>query len=206
MYGVENYPGFIAAGILLNMAPGVDSVYILTRSITQGRRAGFYSVFGVITGVLIHTTLVSIGLTLLLAKSVIAFNIVKTAGILYLVYLGIRMLLNKKNILDNSVQQIHQVDLRKIYRQGLLTDLLNPKTILFFLSFLPQFIDPHNTHGAIPFLILGLTFTTTGTLWCLFLAHTASSITKTLRDNARFEKWLQKICGLVFIGLGISLY
>ncbi|MFA6342455.1 MAG: LysE family translocator, partial [Fibrobacteraceae bacterium] len=190
----------------LNIVPGVDTVYILTRSMTQGRRAGFYSVFGIITGALIHTTLAALGLSIILAKSIIAFNIIKTIGIAYLVYLGIKMLIEKNNLFDNNAQQIGKPDLLKIYRQGLLTDLLNPKVALFFLSLLPQFINPHYTNGPIPFLILGLTFTTTGTIWCLFLAHSASYVTKTLRNNERIGKWMQKISGIVFIGLGISLY
>ena len=116
------------------------------------------------------------------------------------------MLIEKNNLFDNNAQQIGKPDLLKIYRQGLLTDLLNPKVALFFLSLLPQFINPHYTNGPIPFLILGLTFTTTGTIWCLFLAHSASYVTKTLRNNERIGKWMQKISGIVFIGLGISLY
>jgi len=206
MYGIENYFGFIIAGLFLNIVPGVDTVYILTRSMTQGRRAGFYSVFGIITGALIHTTLAALGLSIILAKSIIAFNIIKTIGIAYLVYLGIKMLIEKNNLFDNNAQQMGKPDLLKIYRQGLLTDLLNPKVALFFLSLLPQFINPHYTNGPIPFLILGLTFTTTGTIWCLFLAHSASYITKTLRNNEKIGKWMQKISGIVFIGLGISLY
>ena len=206
MYGIENYFGFIIAGLFLNIVPGVDTVYILTRSMTQGRRAGFYSVFGIITGALIHTTLAALGLSIILAKSIIAFNIIKTIGIAYLVYLGIKMLIEKNNLFDNNAQQMGKPDLLKIYRQGLLTDLLNPKVALFFLSLLPQFINPHYTNGPIPFLILGLTFTTTGTIWCLFLAHSASYVTKTLRNNERIGKWMQKISGIVFIGLGISLY
>ncbi|OIP54240.1 MAG: homoserine lactone transporter [Fibrobacteres bacterium CG2_30_45_31] len=206
MYGIENYFGFIIAGLFLNIVPGVDTVYILTRSMTQGRRAGFYSVFGIITGALIHTTLAALGLSIILAKSIIAFNIIKTIGIAYLVYLGIKMLIEKNNLFDNNAQQIGKPDLLKIYRQGLLTDLLNPKVALFFLSLLPQFINPHYTNGPIPFLILGLTFTTTGTIWCLFLAHSASYVTKTLRNNEKIGKWMQKISGIVFIGLGISLY
>lgn len=205
MYGIENSFGFIIAGLFLNVIPGVDTLYILTRSVTQGRRAGFYSVFGIITGAMIHTTLAALGLSIILAKSVVAFNIIKVIGIVYLVYLGIKIIFEKKNLFDNNTQQMNKPDLLKIYRQGLLTDLLNPKVALFFMSLLPQFINPHYTNGPIPFLILGLTFTTTGTIWCLFLAHSASYITRTLRNNKKIVKWMQKISGIVFIGLGISL-
>lgn len=205
MYGIENYCGFILAGILLNLTPGADTMYILTRSISQGRRAGIYSVLGITSGGLFHTVFAALGLSIILAKSALAFNIIKYAGVIYLAYLGIKMIMEKNNIFDGNNQQIVKGDLLKIYRQGLFTNLLNPKVALFFLSLLPQFINPDNANGPIPFLILGVTFMTTGTLWCLFLAHSASLITKTLRENDRIGKIMQKVSGFVFIGLGIKI-
>jgi len=205
MYGIENYLGFIIAGILLNLTPGADTMYILTRSITQGRRAGIYSVLGITTGGLIHTTLAAFGLSIVLAKSAFAFNTIKYIGVAYLVYLGIKMIIERNNLFDNKTQKIETTDLFKIYRQGLLTNVLNPKVALFFLSLLPQFINPHYANGPIPFLILGVTFMTTGTIWCLILAYSASLITKTLRNNDRIGKIMQKISGFIFIGLGLKL-
>jgi len=205
MYGIENYLGFIIAGILLNLTPGADTMYILTRSITQGRKAGIYSVLGITTGGLIHTTLAAFGLSIILAKSAFAFNTIKYIGVAYLVYLGIKMIIDKNNLFDNKTQKIETTDLFKIYRQGLITNVLNPKVALFFLSLLPQFINPHYANGPIPFLILGATFMTTGTIWCLILAYSASLITKTLRNNDRIGKIMQKISGFIFIGLGIKI-
>jgi len=205
MYGIENYLGFILSGIILNLTPGADTLYILTRSISQGRRAGVYSVFGITTGSMIHTTFEAFGLSIVLAQSALAFNIIKYAGVAYLVYLGIKMIIEKSNIFDNDSQVIEKTDLFKIYRQGLMTNVLNPKVALFFLSLLPQFINPHYANGPVPFLILGLTFMTTGTIWCLILAYSASYITKTLRDNDRIGKIMQKISGMIFIGLGIKI-
>jgi RhtB (resistance to homoserine/threonine) family protein len=205
MYGIENYFGFLLAGILLNLTPGADTMYILTRSISQGRRAGIYSVFGITTGGLIHTTFAAFGLSVILAKSAFAFNVIKYIGVAYLVYLGIRMIIEKNNLFDNKSQRIGTTDLFKIYRQGLMTNLLNPKVALFFLSLLPQFINPHYANGPMPFLILGVTFMTTGTIWCLILAYSASFMTQTLRENDMIGKILQKISGLIFIGLGIKI-
>lgn len=205
MYGIENYIGFVITGVLLNLTPGADTMYILTRSISQGRRAGIYSVLGISTGCLVHTTFAALGLSIILAKSALAFNLVKYAGIIYLVYLGIKMLTEKNNIFDNQSQQISKTDLFKIYRQGLLTNVLNPKVALFFLSLLPQFINPEYANGTLPFLILGATFFCTGTIWCLILAYSASFISKTLRENDKIGKLMQKVSGLVFIGLGIKL-
>jgi RhtB (resistance to homoserine/threonine) family protein len=205
MYGIENYWGFLVAGILLNLTPGADTIYILTRSISQGRRAGIYSVLGISTGVLVHTTLASLGLSIILAKSVVAYNIVRYVGVAYLFYLGVRMIVEKNNLFESRDQKIASTSLIKIYWQGLLTNVLNPKVALFFLSFLPQFINPEYAKGAMPFIILGLTFLATGTLWCLFLASSASLVSKTLRDNDRIGKIMQKVSGIVFIGLGIKL-
>lgn len=205
MYGIENYMGFVIAGILLNLTPGADTMYILTRSISQGRRAGIYSVLGIGTGCLIHTLLAAFGLSIILAKSALAFNMVKYLGVAYLVYLGIKMIIEKNNLFDSQHQQLGTTDLFKIYRQGLLTNVLNPKVALFFLSLLPQFINPHYANGALPFLILGATFFATGTTWCLILAYSASFISKTLRENDKIGKILQKLSGFVFIGLGIKI-
>ena len=205
MFGIENYVGFILAGILLNLTPGADTMYILTRSICQGRRAGYYSVLGIGTGALIHTTLASFGLSIILAKSALAFNLIKYMGVAYLVYLGIRMIIDKNNLFDNKNQKMETTDLFRIYRQGLLTNLFNPKVALFFISFLPQFINPHFANGPIPFLILGFTFMTTGTLWCFFLAYSASLISQTLRNNDKIGKIMQKVSGFVFIGLGLKI-
>ena len=205
MFGIENYLGFIIAGIILNLTPGADTMYILTRSISQGRKAGIYSVFGITTGGLIHTTFASLGLSIVLAKSATAFVIVKYLGVAYLIYLGIKMLIDKKNSFDTSSKKTEQVNLIKIYRQGVITNVLNPKVALFFLAFLPQFINPDYATGSLPFMILGVTFMTTGTIWCLFLAYAASMITNTLRENDKIGLIMQKISGLIFIGLGIKL-
>ena len=206
MFGIENYLGFIFAGIILNLTPGADSIYIMTRSIAQGKKAGIYSVLGVSSGGLIHTIFASIGLSIILAKSATAFMIVKYLGVGYLIYLGIKMIVEKSNLFESNSQKFDKLNLWKIYRQGLITNVLNPKVAIFFLAFLPQFIDPNNTNGAVPFLILGLTFMTTGTLWCLFLAYASSLITKTLRNNNRIGKIMQKVSGFIFVGLGLKLF
>ncbi len=205
MYGIENYVGFVIAGVVLNLTPGADTMYILTRSVSQGGRAGIYSVLGITTGGLIHTTLAAFGLSMILAKSALAFNIIKYVGVAYLVYLGIKMIIEKNNLFENNAQVMGKTDLFKIYRQGLLTNVLNPKVALFFISLLPQFINPHYADGPVPFLILGVTFMTTGTIWCLILAYSASFITKTLRNNDRIGKFMQKLSGFIFIALGIKI-
>ncbi|MHC8523882.1 LysE family translocator [Rossellomorea sp. H39__3] len=203
MFGVIHFEVFLLTGILLNLIPGADTMYIVGRSISQGRTAGIYSVLGIISGSLVHTLFVAFGLSLILVKSVLLFNVIKVIGVVYLVYLGIRMILDKSNLAFQQATGT-TVNKRKIYIQGLLTSLTNPKVSLFFIAFMPQFIDP-NVTSPVPFLILGLTFTITGLLWCLFVAYFSSYVTKTLRGNQKVGQVLNKVTGVIFIGMGIKL-
>ncbi len=205
MNGIENYIGFIVAGLLMNITPGADTVYIITRSVAQGKKAGIYSVLGIGSGAVIHVVFAALGLSVILAKSVIAFTVIKWAGAVYLIFLGVKTLLDRSGLFDNQKVDFEKVDLLKIYKQGFLTNLLNPKIAIFFLSLLPQFIKAEHTNNVLPFLILGCTFLLTGTIWCLFLVHAASFMTNRLRSNEKIGKVMKKISGYVFIGLGLQL-
>ncbi|PYE38543.1 LysE family translocator [Psychrobacter fozii] len=212
MFGIENYLGFILAAILLNLTPGTDSMYIITRSISQGQTAGFYSVLGITSGILVHTLLASLGLSVLLANSPTAFMLVKYIGAGYLCYLGVKMLMSKQQpLIASSLQgsekptSIKPIDHWQIYKQGVLTNTFNPKVALFFLAFFPQFIDSSYAYGMLSFLMLGLTFAVTGFIWCLCLALLASKFGKKLRENPKIESMMNKISGVVFMGLGIKL-
>ncbi|PGA12079.1 LysE family translocator [Bacillus mycoides] len=202
MYGIINYEVFLLTGILLNLIPGADTMYIVGRSISQGRKAGVYSVFGIITGSLVHTLLVAFGLSIILTKSIVLFNTIKVIGVIYLVYLGIKMILDKTNVAFQASS--NKLNIRKIYLQGLLTSLTNSKVSLFFIAFLPQFIDT-KASGPMPFIILGITFTVTGLLWCLFVAYFSSYVTKKLRGNQKVGMILNKVTGMIFIGMGLKL-
>ena len=202
MYGIINYEVFLLTGILLNLIPGADTMYIVGRSISQGRKAGVYSVFGIITGSLVHTLLVAFGLSIILTKSIVLFNTIKVIGVIYLVYLGIKMILDKTNVAFQASS--NKLNIRKIYLQGLLTSLTNPKVSLFFIAFLPQFIDT-KASGPMPFIILGITFTVTGLLCFLFVAYFSSYVTKKLRGNQKVGMILNKVTGMIFIGMGLKL-
>lgn len=188
----------------MNITPGTDTMYIVSRSISQGKKAGIYSVLGVSTGSLLHTFLAAIGLSVILTTSVVLFTVVKIIGAGYLVYLGIRMLIQKSS--NFQFKETKSMSIKKIYTQGLLTNVTNPKVALFFISFLPQFISGDNSYGPLPFIILGLTFVVMGTVWCLVVAIFASFATKKLRNNPKVEFILNKITGVIFIGLGIKLF
>ncbi|GAA3519449.1 LysE family translocator [Aquimarina addita] len=206
MFGIVNFEAFLLAGIVLNLTPGADTIYILGRSISQGKKSGILSALGISTGALIHCLFATLGLSILLAKSAIAFNIVKYTGVIYLIYLGIQLIRSKTDKkFEIKRTCTSQISNRKIYLSGILTNVLNPKVALFFLAFLPQFINPEFTDNYTPFLILGLTFVTTGTVWCLLLAFFASKLSDSIRRNYKIKSWLDTCTGGIFILLGIKL-
>lgn len=202
MLGIEHYSLFIFTGILLNLTPGSDTIYILSRTISQGKRAGIISVLGIISGAIMHTLFAALGLTIILMKSSLAFAIIKWFGAGYLIYLGVKAILEKTKKIKIE-EQTHQ-NFRNIFTQGFLTNLLNPKVALFFLAFLPQFISQNNEFGSLPFIILGMTFIFTGTIWCLILVLLSDILSKSIRKS-RIANYLNKITGAVFILLGLNL-
>lgn len=205
MTGIIHYETFILTGILLNITPGNDTIFIISRSMAQGKKAGFMSVLGIATGSLIHTTLAAFGLSMIIAKSILIFSIIKYAGAAYLLYIGYQMLTDKTRLNTETLYSEKKINLRKIYRDGVITNVLNPKVALFFISFLPQFINPNVTNTVLPFLKLGITFTITGTIWCLILANFASFIFSKLKHNKMLSNYINKMCGAVLITLGIKV-
>jgi threonine/homoserine/homoserine lactone efflux protein len=162
MLGIHGYWLFVVSGILLNLTPGQDTMFILGRSVTGGVRAGVAAALGICIGSIGHTLLAALGLSAILATSALAFTVVKLAGAAYLIYLGLRLLLTRTaqgaELPATAVAGVP----RTAFLQGILTNLLNPKVALFFLALLPQFIDPASEHKTLAFLALGATFITTG--------------------------------------------
>ena len=202
--GIEHYYLFIISGLLLNMTPGTDTFYILGRTISQGRNAGFMSILGTVSGAFAHTMFAVLGLSVLLAESVLAFSIVKWLGAGYLIYLGIKSLFSKGES-AGSLAQLEKSALKKIYLNGFLTNLLNPKVALFYLAFLPQFIRGDNPYGGLPFLLLGLTFITTLTIWYTLMVLFSDLATRRMRQNANISAYLNKLAGVIFIALGVKV-
>ncbi len=203
MLGIINYKLFIISSILLNLTPGADTIYILGKGISKGKKAAIISALGISTGCMVHTVLAAFGLSVILSKSIIAFNIVKAVGAFYLIYLGIKSMKTKDFSLKEEDKE--NISSGKIFREGILTNVLNPKVALFFLSFMPQFISSNNSFGAIPFIVLGSTFVFTGTIWCLILAISSSLMTKKLKEKPSFSKILNRVTGIIFVGLGLKL-
>lgn len=204
MFGIHDFELFLAAGILLNLTPGPDTVYILGRSIAQGREAGVASALGISVGSIFHTCAAALGLSAILATSAIAFGTIKLIGGAYLIFLGVKMILDRRKQLSLPSHFRRRTTVAA-FRQGVVTNILNPKVALFFLAFLPQFIDPASNAKVPAFILLGLTFVTTGTIWCLILAWFASVFSERLRTNQRISQWLNRTAGALFIFLGVRL-
>jgi len=204
MLGIHDFSLFLVAGVLLNLTPGPDTAYICGRSIAQGREAGIASALGICVGSIFHTCAAALGLSAILATSAVAFRAIKLLGGAYLIFLGIKMILERSGQL-NLPSNFRRHTMASAFRQGVLTNVLNPKVALFFLAFLPQFIDPGSDTKVFAFLFLGLTFVTTGTIWCLILAWFASAFGRRLRTNETVAKWLNRTAGALFVFLGVRL-
>ena len=179
-------------------------MYIIGRSVAQGRAAGIVSVLGIMTGVLIHTLLAALGLSVILATSSLAFSVIKYAGAVYLAWLGIGFLLTRGDAaLPDAPPPLP--DRWKIFHQGVITNVLNPKVALFFLSFLPQFVSVRTHLFFLPFMVLGLVFLTTCSIWCFFLVYGATWLTACFRRQPAAGSLLKRLTGLLFIGLGLRL-
>jgi len=204
MFGIHDFGVFIGACIVLTLTPGPDTLYILGRSIAQGRGAGLASLLGIATGAVVHTFAAAFGLSAVLAASASAFLFVKLAGAAYLVYLGIRMLFSK-NSKAAIPETFSSSSFHAIYRQGFLTNLLNPKVALFYLAFVPQFIAADSPNKFAAFVALGFSFIAVGTVWCLCLVWFASLIGDRLRGSSSVSELLNRAAGALFVGLGIRL-
>lgn len=205
MFEIQNVSLFLISCILLNLTPGQDTIYIIGRSVVQGKKGGMVSALGIMSGVLVHTMLAAFGLSAILATSSIAFSVVKYLGAGYLIWIGIGFVRNETHHLQLGINGNLQQKLWKTYRQGMLTNILNPKVALFFLSFLPQFVSPETDFIFGSFMALGMIFFTTGSIWCIVLVYGSSWLSGKFYSGNKVGGLLKKITGTVFIGLGIKL-
>jgi threonine/homoserine/homoserine lactone efflux protein len=203
MLGIHHYWLFIATAVVLIITPGQDTFFILGRSLAGGRTAGISAALGVSVGTVLHTVFAALGLSALLATSPYAFMTVKFAGAAYLIYIGIRALLARGSLPagDAGTATGHW----PAFRQGILTNLLNPKVALFFLALLPQFIAADSRQKVAAFLALGLSFVTLGLAWCVMLAIAAAKLRGAFLRRPSMAQVLNKIAGAMFIGLGLRL-
>ena len=209
MTGIHDLGLFVLAGVLLNLTPGVDFLYVLGRSAARGFAAGVSAALGIGAGCFVHIAAAALGLSAILASSAAAFTVVKWIGAAYLVYVGIGMIRQRGGIEGHlsamPVPGAQRGASARVFWQGFATNVLNPKVALFFLAFVPQFIDVHSPGKVQAFLLLGTIFNTTGTLWNLFVAWSAASLARRLDVASRVGRWLNRTLGAIFIALGVKL-
>jgi len=192
---------FVPAALLLLVVPGPAVVYIVTRSVDQGRPAGIASVLGVTTGSVAHVFAAALGVSLVLARSAEVFTVMKLAGAAYLVVLGVRRLLTGPS--GDVMAAAREHSLRRLYGQGVVVQTLNPKVAIFFLAFLPQFVDPTRGAAALQILVLGFTFALLGMLSDGTYALLSSSVATRVTASASIRRRLDRVSGAVYIGLGV---
>jgi threonine/homoserine/homoserine lactone efflux protein len=204
MLGIHNYGWFLATAVILVITPGQDTFFILGRSLSAGRASGIAAALGISAGSVLHTFAAALGLSALLATSPYAFTVVKFAGAAYLIYIGVRALMSHASGLpgeENAAGNGHWA----AFRQGVLSNLLNPKVALFFLALMPQFITAGSPNKVAAFLALGLSFVALGVIWCVVLAIAAARLRGAFLRRPSMAAVLNRVAGVMFIALGLRL-
>jgi threonine/homoserine/homoserine lactone efflux protein len=211
MFGTHNLGLFILSGLLLNITPGVDFLYVLGRGASRGFIAGVWAALGIGAGCFVHIFAAALGLSAVLATSASTFTIIKWIGAAYLVYMGISMLRQRAGLKftipasSGAAAPTRPQSLSQIFWQGFATNALNPKVALFFLAFVPQFIDVQSPTKVAAFLLLGAIFNINGTLWNVFVAWASAFLARRLEAASHIRLWLNRTLGAVFIALGVKL-
>lgn len=194
---------FIGVSWALILAPGPDMLYVITRGMAHGRKAGMLSAIGVVCGILVHTTAAAFGLSLILQTSAFAFLFVKFVGAAYLMYLGIKAWREKTTFRLQTLAAGAKSS--ALFWQGVLSNVLNPKIAIFFLAFLPQFVDKGGDHVTLQLVILGITFACFGLGFLLAVGYSSGSIGRWLTYRPKYAQFFQRLAGGILIGLGIRL-
>jgi threonine/homoserine/homoserine lactone efflux protein len=206
MFGIHDFWLFVLSGLLLNITPGPDTAYVVGRTMQMGWRGGVAAALGISTGCLVHVFGCAVGFSALLAASSAAFMVVKWLGAAYLCYIGVTMLFSRTPTRPaETATERSEISLAKVFGQGSLTNILNPKVALFFLAFMPQFVAAEAPHKAVAFVLLGLILIFNATLWSFaviaFTAKTASRV----RQSPRAVLWINRALGGTFVFLGARL-
>ena len=205
MLGTHDLWLFVVSGFFLNVTPGPDNLFIAARSLQQGWRAGMVASLGVGCGVFVHVLAAAFGLAALLAASATAFLIVKLVGAAYLLWLGIGLLRARAEVGAHKAPPPSALPAWRIFRQGFMTNALNPKVALFFLAFVPQFISHEAPSKALAFIFLGAIFDLNSMLWCALLAWFSAKAGSRMRQMQGVSQWLNRTVGGLFVLLGIRL-
>ncbi|MFK2826319.1 LysE family translocator [Bacillus sp. B190/17] len=203
MFDLSTLGTFIAVVIGLFLIPGPAVFLTITRTVQGGRKAGIMTGLGIATGDFIHTVFAAVGLSAILMTSALAFNIVKFAGAAYLLYMGIRAIMEKPA--DPEMPNVAPVSPLSSYSQAILAEVLNPKTALFFLAFLPQFVHPEQGASMLQFLSLGLIFVVLGFVYTAMIVLGMRPLGKLVKRISWLVPWSGKIVGTIYIGLGLKV-
>jgi threonine/homoserine/homoserine lactone efflux protein len=201
--GIQHYDAFLLASIALNLTPGLDTFYILTRSGREGHAIGLAAAVGINAGCIVHTLAAVLGISAILMTSALAFTVLKYLGAVYLVWIGLHMLLSRAATRQPTETRGHGPG--AAFRQGMLTNVLNPKVALFFLAFLPQFVSMHATHPQFGLMLLGLSFIGTGMIWSTVLALMGGRIHRLLTTRPHWGQRADRLCGTVLLAFGVKL-
>lgn len=202
---LEAYLLFVGASIVLCIVPGPDMIFLLGRTVAQGRKAGIIAALGINAGAYVHLLAAALGISAILATSALAFTILKWVGAAYLIYLGLKILISKQSALVIDSEKTATTKNTAIFWQGFLSDVLNPKVAIFFLAFLPQFVDAQSSNRLLNIILLGCTVNVIAIIINVVLVLLAGMLTLKLRQNKKLSVWLNKILGGVFIALGLQL-
>lgn len=201
---IENFWLFALTAFLLNITPGNDMLFVMARSSALGIKAGIMASLGIMAGCMVHIIAAVIGLSAIIAQSALAFTIIKLGGAAYLIFLGTKALLTNSKFKGLPIES-KRISNKKLFLQGAITNILNPKVALFFLAFLPQFVNVHEGNISLSILILGIWFNVGGTIVNVFVAMLFGKIGKLFSSSPRFLHWLGKLTGILLIGLGIKV-
>lgn len=214
--GIVHFGVFMVAVFLLNLTPGPDTAFIVGQSVAHGRRAGLMSVLGISAGCCVHTLAIALGLSALLAASANAFLVIRVVGAIYLVFLGVRMIAatfartpaHGKTIVEGTAATAAITtgpSGRRTFVQGFVTNVTNPKVVLFFLSLFPQFVAPGSPHKGLAFAVLGAVLIVLSTIYNGAVAWVAGTVTRRMQSAPRVRTWLERSVGALFIGLGARI-
>lgn len=203
MVSITEMSAFILVVCGLFLIPGPAVLLLITRSAHEGTKTGFITGLGIATGDFLHVLVAAVGISAILLTSPAAFTIIKIAGALYLVYIGIQALLAKESSIKTP--DIVQAPLLKVYRHGILIEALNPKTALFFLALFPQFVHPESGSIVTQFLLLGIIFVALTVIYTTILAVFVGKIDQFIKHGSGINRWSQKALGLLYIGLGLQI-
>lgn len=204
IFNLHNLIFFILASLALVLMPGPNTLYVMTRGITQGRKAALISAMGASSGDFLYASFAALGLVVILQESATVYGIVKTCGALYMIFIGFQTIKSKGLIAENT-ELVREESTKKLFLKGFFTSALNPKTAIFFMSFFPQFIDAENRYAAFTMFLYGFIFFVLGLIVLIFYAYASSIIKQWMESRREIESCFRWMTGTIFVGLGIKL-